>query len=70
LEQLGLQYLFGLLLSKFFFIVCGQLGGKGGKLLEAFDDPVSLVNELVAQLVFTDATNVEALDELVQFFGS
>ena len=39
-----------------------QLGGDGRRFLQASDDPVALVNKLFAELVLTDAANVQALN--------
>ena len=47
------------------FVIDGQLGGDAGGLLQDPDNLFSIVNELLAELVFPDSSNVEALDELV-----
>ena len=48
------------------FVIDGQLGGDAGGLLQDPDNLFSIMDELLAELVFPDSSNVEGLDELVE----
>ena len=49
------------------FVVVNEFSDDVGRLLQTLDDSVAFVDELLLEFVLTNAADVEAVDQLVEF---